>query len=281
MVTYETLNCNGRLISLEIPAVMGILNVTSDSFYKGSRLENTDDVLRQAERMVQEGAVFLDIGAMSSRPGAEIISPQEEWSRLRDPFRQLRKSFPEVVISVDTLHSDTARRSLEEGADMINDISAGVYDNRMMEVVSDFPVPYIMMHMQGRPENMQIDPVYADVVTEVIDFFTERVETAEKHGIVDLILDPGFGFGKTLEHNYELLANLHAFRIFRYPVLAGMSRKGMIQKLLDVSSDEALNGTTAAHMIALSRGVRILRVHDVKEAVQGVRIWEKINSPDR
>lgn len=280
MITYTTLNCNGRLVSLDTPAVMGIINITPDSFYSSSRLQQEEEVLEKVRQMTEEGAVFVDIGVMSSRPGAKIISSEEEWKRLEFFFRLIRSDFPGLLLSVDTLHASTAERVLDLGADMINDVSGGKYDCRMMEVVGKYDVPYVLMHMQGVPENMQRNPQYEDVVTEIFDFFTEQTEKAAAHEITDIILDPGFGFGKTLKHNYRLLRYLDAFEIFRFPVMAGVSRKGMIQKTLHVTAEEALNGTTAVHMLALMKGARILRVHDVKEAVQCVRIWEKFKKEE-
>lgn len=277
MITYTTLNCNGRLVSLDTPAVMGIINITTDSFYSGSRLQQEEDVLEKVRQMKEEGAVFIDIGVMSSRPGAKMIGPEEEWERMKPYFRSVRSHFPDLLISVDTLHSGTAQRVLDLGADMINDVSGGMYDSEMMRVVGGYKAPYVIMHMQGLPENMQHNPQYEDVVTDVFDFFTEQIEKAVAHQITDVILDPGFGFGKTLKHNYRLLRYLDAYEIFRYPIMVGISRKGMIQKSIEVSAEEALNGTTAAHMLALIKGARILRVHDVKEAVECVRIWEKFN----
>lgn len=280
MMQYRTLNCNGKLISLDSPAVMGIVNITEDSFYTGSRVdENT--VFARIEDMQREGVLLIDIGAMSSRPGAKIISPEEEWSRLSAVIPSFRKEFPDLLLSIDTLHSLTAQRALDVGADVINDISGGTYDSQMMATVGQYDVPFVIMHMRGLPGNMQQDPSYDHVVTAVFDFFVSQIAAAEKAGIVDLILDPGFGFGKSLTHNYELLHHLRAFEILRYPVLAGISRKGMIQKLLDVNTENALNGTTAVHMLALMNGARILRVHDVEEAVQCIKIWEKFNAPEQ
>lgn len=280
MIQYRTLNCNGKLISLERPAVMGIVNVTSDSFYAGSRAPDESTVLKRIEKMEDEDAVMIDLGAMSSRPGASIISPGEEWERLSGVLLSVRQHFPHLVLSIDTLHSSTAAQALDLGSDIINDISGGTYDAEMMKVVGQYDVPFVVMHMKGTPEDMQVNPVYDNVVTEVFDFFVERMAEAEKHGIVDIILDPGFGFGKTLSHNYMLLQNLHAFKILRYPVLTGVSRKGMIQQIINQKSDNTLNGTTAVHMLALMKGARILRVHDVKEAVECIKIWEKFNNPD-
>lgn len=281
MISYTTINCNGRLVSLDTPVVMGIINITTDSFYKNSRLQNERSVLDQVEKMVSEGAGLIDIGVMSSRPGAAIISAEEEWERLDPFFDLIRRQFPDLLISVDTLHADTARQVLERGADIINDISGGTYDKYMMEVVGKYDVPFVMMHMQGLPENMQDQPEYEDVITDIFDFFTEQTEKAIEHGITDIILDPGFGFGKTLKHNYRLLRYLDAFDIFRYPVMVGVSRKGMIQKTIGRPAEEALNGTTAVHMLSLIKGARILRVHDVREAVECIHIWGKYKEGEK
>lgn len=275
MIQYFTLNCQGRLVSLEHPVVMGIINVNSDSFYTGSRVTETDAVSRKVEQMESEGALMIDIGAMSSRPGASILAADEEWDRLADVVPTVRNRFPNLILSVDTLHSSTARKALDLGVDMINDISGGTYDDKMLKTVGQYKAPFVIMHMQGLPDKMQENPHYENVVTEVFDFFVRQMAKAEEAGIVDLLLDPGFGFGKTLDHNYELLQNLHAFEILRFPILTGVSRKGMIQKLLDVDAANALNGTTAVHMLALLKGARILRVHDVKEAVECVKVWGK------
>lgn len=281
MISYITINCNGRLVSLQTPAVMGIVNITSDSFYKHSRLQNERGVLDQVEKMATDGAAWIDIGVMSSRPGAAIITPEEEWARLDPFFDLIRKQFPEMLISVDTLHAQTAQQVLDRGADMINDISGGTYDDKMLNVVGRYNVPFVMMHMQGLPKNMQDRPEYEDVVTDIFDFFTRQIEKATDHGITDIVLDPGFGFGKTLKHNYRLLRYLDAFEIFRYPVMVGVSRKGMIQKTIGRPAEEALNGTTAVHMLSLMKGARILRVHDVREAVECVQIWEKYKEGEK
>lgn len=279
IMPYQTLNCNGKLVSLEHPAVMGIVNINPDSFYAPSRVTAENLILQRVGSMVEEGAAIVDLGAMSSRPGAKILSADEEWNRLSRVLQTVRKQFPQLLISIDTIHSSTAHQALDIGVDIINDISGGTFDSGMLRIVGKYDVPMVIMHMQGRPENMQQNPRYENVVAEVFDFFVSRIAAAEEAGIVDLILDPGFGFGKSLEHNFELLQNLHAFEILRYPILAGVSRKGMIQKSLGVDAAHALNGTTAVHMLALLRGARILRVHDVGAAVECIKIWEKFNDP--
>lgn len=280
IMPYRTLNCNGKLVSLQHPAVMGIVNVNTDSFYAGSRTTLETEVLGRIATMEEQGGAIIDLGAMSSRPGSTIIDHEEEWSRLSKVLPAVRKNFPNLIFSIDTVHSLTAHKSLDLGVDIINDISGGTYDPEMLGVMGQYDAPFVLMHMQGLPDNMQVNPRYENVVAEVFDFFVGQIARAEARGIVDLILDPGFGFGKSLRHNYELLQNLHAFEILRFPVLAGVSRKGMIQKILDVDAANALNGTTAVHMLALMRGARILRVHDVDAAMDCVKIWEKFNNPD-
>lgn len=269
-----TLNCNGLLLSLEEPLIMGIINLTPDSFYSDSRFEATDNVLRQVDTMLRDGADIIDLGGMSSRPGSAVITEAEERQRVMPALRAVVQRFPEAVISLDTVRAGIAREGVTEGARLINDISAGRLDEAMYVTVGELGVPYVLMHMQGRPETMQQAPVYEDVVVEVLDFFAAEVAKLRACGVHDIILDPGFGFGKAMAHNYQLLRSLHAFQLFDLPVLAGLSRKGMIYRLLDISPEEALNGTTALHVIALQQGCRLLRVHDVKEAVQVRRLWQ-------
>ncbi len=277
-VTYQTLNCRGKLIDLQTPKIMGIININQDSFYKKSRTQSIDETLFRAEEMVNEGVHFFDVGAMSSRPGAELISIEEETNRLDGIVQALGTNFPHIPVSVDTIHSKVAKKVLEEGAAIINDISGGTFDEDMMETVGAFDAPFVAMHMKGRPKNMQLNPVYDNVVTEVFDYFVARINEAEKVGIVDLILDPGFGFAKNVTHNFQLLHFLDGFEVLRYPLLVGVSRKSFIQKTVNANTKEALNGTTAVHMLALMKGARILRVHDVREAVEAVKIWENFNS---
>jgi dihydropteroate synthase len=275
-----TLNCRGRLLDLTRPAVMGILNVTPDSFFDGGRLGAPGDVLRRAEAMLNEGAAILDVGGASTRPGAAAVEEAEELRRVLPAIEALREEFPAAILSVDTWRAGVARAALDAGASLINDVSAGRLDSDLYPAVAAanaaLPggVPYILMHMQGTPGTMQQNPVYGDVVQEVLDFFIAEVGRLRALGVRDIVLDPGFGFGKTVEHNFSLLKNLHVFQILGLPVLAGLSRKSMICKVLKVNPDKALNGTTALHMVALQQGARILRVHDVREAVEVIRLWE-------
>lgn len=274
----RTLNCRGRLLSLESPVVMGILNVTPDSFYDGGRYQGRDRVLRQTEKMLREGAAVIDVGGMSSRPGAAGVPEEEELRRVVPAIAVIGENFPEALISVDTVRPAVARQAVAAGAHLINDISAGALAEHMYETVAALDVPYCLMHMQGTPGTMQRSPHYEDVVQEVLDFFIREVGKLRELGVVDIVIDPGFGFGKTLEHNYRLLKNMHVFRILDLPVLAGLSRKSMIYRLLETTPEEALNGTTALHMVALQQGAAILRVHDVREAVEAVRLWEQLNA---
>ena len=271
---FSTLNCNGRLISLDKPVVMGVINVNDTSFYTASRANTTEHLLTKASKMLQEGATILDLGAMSSKPGSEIISLEDELNLIIPAVVAVRDNFPEAIISVDTLRSQVAAEVIQSGATIINDISAGEYDNNMFKVVSSYKIPYIMMHMNGLPATMQTDPSYEDVVMDVTRFFVRKIQQAKESGISDIVVDPGFGFGKTLEHNYQLMKKLEVFRIFDLPVLIGISRKSMVLKPLKSNADNALNGTTALHMYALQKGARILRVHDVKEAVECIKLHE-------
>ena len=253
---------------------MGIVNVNDDSFHTASRAKKLDDVLRLAEKHVKGGAFFLDIGAASSRPGAEISDEEDEWTRLEGIFEQLRLAFPDVFLSVDTYHASVARRAVEQGADLVNDISAGSIDATMFENVAALKIPYILMHMQGRPETMQQNPQYTDVEQDVLQFMADKVNRLRELGVRDILVDPGFGFGKTLEQNYALLRHLYEFVLMDVPVLAGVSRKSMVTRLLDISAAEALNGSTALHMLALMQGAHILRVHDAAEASQCIAVYE-------
>lgn len=269
------INVNGFLLDLSSPCVMGILNVTPDSFYAGSRMQTEIDITHRIEQIVDEGAGIIDVGAYSSRPNAENVSPAEEMERLRMGLGILRKVQPDAVVSVDTFRADVARMCVEEyGVAIINDIAAGEMDGDMFRTVADLNVPYIMMHMQGTPQNMQQNPHYDNLLKEVFMYFARKVQQLRDLGVKDIILDPGFGFGKTVEHNYELLAHLEEFRIFELPLLAGVSRKSMIYRLLGTTPQEALNGTTVLDTICLLKGADILRVHDVREAVETVKIVE-------
>lgn len=268
-----TLNCKGRLLVVDKPIVMGIINITPDSFFEGSRVGEEKEILSQAEKMLREGATFLDIGAQSTRPQSRRISPEEELQRAIPGIQAIQKYFPEAILSIDTYYSRVAREAVQAGASIINDISAGQLDNRMLETVAHLNVPYICMHMKGTPDTMQQEAHYEDVTREVLDFFIRRVEDCRLAGINDIIIDPGFGFGKTIAHNFELLKNLAVFNMLQKPVLAGLSRKSTIYKTLGISAAEALNGTTVLNSIALMNGASILRVHDVKEAVEAIKLF--------
>lgn len=273
------INVNGTLLDLSTPCVMGILNVTPDSFYAGSRMQTEMEIARRVEQIVTEGAGIIDIGAYSSRPNADNVSAREEMERLRTGLSVLRRVKPDAVVSVDTFRADVARMCVEEyGVAIINDIAAGEMDEEMFRTVAELNVPYIMMHMQGTPQDMQQHPHYDNLLKEVLQYFARKVQQLRDLGVKDIILDPGFGFGKTLEHNYELLNHLEEFRIFELPLLVGVSRKSMIYRLLGTTPQESLNGTTVIDTICLLKGADILRVHDVKEAVETVRIVEATRS---
>lgn len=277
METLNTqyINVNGSLMDLSKPCVMGILNVTPDSFYEGCRMQTETDITYRVEQIIKEGAGMIDIGAYSSRPNAKNVSPQEEMERLRMGLTVLRKVQPHAIVSVDTFRADVARMCVEEyGVAIINDIAAGEMDKDMFRTVAKLNVPYIMMHMKGTPQNMQQHPHYDDFLKDVFLYFTRKVQQLRDMGVKDLILDPGFGFGKTMKHNYELLAHLEEFRVFELALLVGVSRKSMIYNLLGTTSQEALNGTTVLNTLSLLKGADILRVHDVREAVETVKIVE-------
>ncbi|KRT16891.1 dihydropteroate synthase [Pedobacter ginsenosidimutans] len=268
----QSLNIKGKLIDLSFPKVMGILNITPDSFYSNSRTKSIDEALTKAAQFLHEGATFIDIGGYSSRPGANDISTSEEVDRLVPVVESLVKAFPEAIISIDTFRAKVAEETISAGAHIINDIAAGDMDEQMFETVAKLQVPYMMMHMKGTPQNMQQNPVYDNVLLEVIDYLAKKVAALKALHVHDVIIDPGFGFGKTIEHNYELLNQLEAFKIFKLPILVGFSRKGMIYKTLGTSAAEALNGTSVLNTIALQKGAGILRVHDVEEAVECVKL---------
>ena len=272
----QSININGRLIDLSTPKVMGILNITPDSFYSNSRTKSIDEALNKAAQFLNEGATFIDIGGYSSRPGAKDISTTEEVDRLVPVVQSLTKAFPEAIISIDTFRAKVAEETVLAGAHIINDIAAGDMDELMFETVAKLQVPYMIMHMQGTPQNMQQNPVYSNVLLEVIDYLAKKIEALKAMHIHDVIIDPGFGFGKTIEHNYELLNQMEAFKIFKLPILVGFSRKGMIYKTLGTSAGEALNGTSVLNTIALQKGAGILRVHDVKEAVECVKLVRRL-----
>ena len=272
----NVLNCKGRLLNLEVPAVMGILNVTPDSFYDGGQFNVIENALEQTGQMLEEGATIIDIGGMSSRPGAEIISVDEELNRVLLIVREIHKSFPKAILSIDTVHSDVAQKTIDEGVSMINDISGGTIDPGIWDVAKVNDVPYVLMHMQGRPNDMQKNPTYDDVALDILKFLRDKVFNLENLGVKDILIDPGFGFGKSIDQNYQLLNRLGSFRILDCPILVGISRKSMIYKLLDSTPEEALNGTSALHMIALQNGAKILRTHDVREAVECVQLHEQL-----
>ena len=255
---------------------MGILNITPDSFYDGGKYKNEADILFQTEKMLTEGATFIDVGAYSSRPGATHISEKEELKRILPVIDLLVKYFPEIIISVDTFRSEIAKKTIENGAAIINDISGGKMDEKMFQTVAELQVPYILMHMLGTPQNMQQNPVYEDVTKDIIRFFSEQIFKLHQLKMNDIIIDMGFGFGKTLQHNYEILSNLALFKNLDAPILIGISRKSMLYKPLDITANEALNATTAANTIALLNGANILRVHDVKEAVEAIKIVNQL-----
>lgn len=263
----------GRVLSLAQPVVMGILNATPDSFYNQGKDSDTNSLLHNAEKMLSEGATILDIGGASTRPGAALIAADDELKRILPAIEAIKKQLPQAWISVDTYNAATAKICVQAGADIINDVSAGALDAEMLTTVAQLKVPYIAMHMQGTPATMQQNPQYNNVVSEVRTYLADRCNQCTQAGITDIIIDAGFGFGKTKEHNFSLLNDLHSLRILGKPILAGISRKGMIWKTLGTSPQEALNGTTALHMVALQQGANILRVHDVKEAMEVVKLW--------
>lgn len=272
-----TINCKGKLIDLTIPKVMGILNLTPDSFYDGGLYKAESDILRQVEKMLTEGATFIDMGAYSSRPNATDISPTEELNRLLPIVSLLIKNFPDILISIDTFRSSVAEPCILAGACMVNDISAGHMDTTMLDTVAKLKVPFIMMHMKGTPQNMQQHVHYEDLLKEILYYFSERIMKAKALGIIDIIIDPGFGFSKTTAQNYELLKHLDVFEMLEKPLLVGFSRKSMVYKPLKSSAQEALNGTTILNTIALQKNVSILRVHDVKEAMECIQLIQQLN----
>lgn len=271
-----TINCKGQLIDISTPKVMGILNVTPDSFYDGGQYKDEKSILNQVETILNEGAAFVDIGGYSSRPGADYVSEAEELNRVVPVVQLILKHYHETLISIDTFRSEVAKKSIEAGAAIINDISAGHLDENMIATVGQLGVPYIMMHMKGNPETMQQQTDYDDLIKDINSYFAERIAKAHAAKINDIIIDPGFGFAKTTEQNYELLNNMELLQIVDKPILAGVSRKSMIYKTLNTTSENALNGTTALHMVALQKGAKILRVHDVKEAMECVTLFNQL-----
>lgn len=274
----NTINCNGKLINLQRAHVMGIINITPDSFYDGGKFTEEASILKKAEEHLVGGATFIDLGAVSSKPGAVDISEDTELKRLIPAIDAIVRQFPEAIISVDTYRSKVAEYALANGAHMINDIGGGILDEAMFDTVAKKAAPLIIMHMQGTPKTMQVDPQYNDVVEDVFRFLLSQATKAKTAGILDIIIDPGFGFGKTLEHNFQLLQKLSRFKMIGFPILVGVSRKSMINKTLNISPAEALNGSSALHMAALERGANILRTHDSLEAMQCIKLWEAIKS---
>lgn len=275
----QTINCRGQLIDISTPAVMGIINITPDSFFSGSRFNSEAAILERVGQVVDEGGSMVDVGAYSSRPGAENVSADIELARLLPALKVIRDRYPNLIVSVDTFRAEVAERVVTEGfADIINDISGGEMDGAMFDTVARLKVPYILMHMQGTPDTMQLNPTYRDVVADVSLWLSERVDKLRSMGVNDIIIDPGFGFGKTVEHNYSVLNRLDEFRLFQLPLLVGLSRKSMIYKVLDGDPEGSLNGTTALNTVALLKGANILRVHDVKEAVECVKLVSELKS---
>ena len=273
-----TINCNGKLISLDQPKVMGILNVTPDSFFDGGKYKDDSSILSQVEKMINEGATFIDIGAYSTRPGGLEIDNTTELNRITPIVKLILKEFPNTILSIDTFRSSVAKECIQLGAAIINDISAGLQDKQMLNTVAKMNVPYIMMHMKGTPQNMQQKTDYDDMLKEILLFFSERLSLAKSLGIKDIIIDPGFGFAKNVDQNYELLRQLQMMNFIEHPLLVGISRKSMIYKTLNTNAEQALNGTTALHMVCLQKGAKILRVHDVKEAMECVKLHDQLNA---
>lgn len=271
-----TINCKGQLIDLSTPKVMGILNITPNSFFDGGKYKDENELLKRVEKMLNEGADFIDVGAYSSRPNAEFVSEEEEILRIIPVVNLLQKHFPQTILSIDTFRAGVAKSCIENGAAIINDISAGILDDKMLETIAKLQVPYIMMHMKGTPQTMQELTDYKDIIKEMLFYFSERIAAARTLGINDLIVDPGFGFAKTLEQNYTVMQKMELFQMLELPLLVGISRKSMIYKTLETNAEMALNGTTVLNTIALTKGAKILRVHDVREAVECVRLFNKL-----
>ena len=271
-----SLNCKGQLIDLSTPKVMGILNITPDSFYDGGQFKDSKSILVQTEKLISEGATFVDVGAYSSRPGADFVSENEELHRIIPVVELILKHFPKTLISIDSFRANVIRESVNAGAVISNDISAGHLDNQMMKTIGELGIPYIMMHMRGTPQTMQNLTHYDHLITEIFSYFSEQLQLAKQHKIMDVVIDPGFGFAKTLSQNYELLGKLEFFQNLNCPILCGVSRKSMIYKTLNCLPKEALNGTTALNMVALMNGTNILRVHDVKEALECVKLFNQL-----
>ncbi len=278
-ISEKIVNIRGELINLSQPVVMGILNITPDSFFDGGKYTTEREILSRCEEIVTQGGKIIDLGAYSSRPGAIDVTEEEEWKRVENALKIIRKSFPHIFLSLDTFRSSIAKQAVENyNVDIINDIYGGQADDKMFETMGELKVPYILMHMQGTPQTMQLNPHYTDVVAEISLFFADKVNRLHSFGVNDIILDPGFGFGKTLQHNYTILARLKEFQLHNLPLCVGVSRKSMIHKLLSITADESLNGTTVTNTVALMNNANILRVHDVKEAVESVKLVAQLMS---
>jgi dihydropteroate synthase len=276
-----TLNCRGRLLTFHVPIVMGIINVTPDSFYTGSRKITINGAIEKAEQMLADGAAILDIGGQSTRPGSIKIEPEDEAERVIPVIEAIHKQFPDTIISIDTFYTSVAEQAVEAGASIINDVSGGYFDEAMLSTVAKLKAPFICMHIKGTPQNMQQNPVYENVTKEILDYFIRRLDACTKAGIYDVIIDPGFGFGKTISHNFQLLRELSVFKVLDRPILIGVSRKSTVYKTLGITTEEALNGTTVLHTLALLNNANILRVHDVKEAVEVIKLLERYLSDVR
>ncbi|KAA6431617.1 dihydropteroate synthase [Dyadobacter flavalbus] len=272
-VSKKTLNIRGRLMELSTPVVMGILNITPDSFYAGSRISSVDELVDKAGQMQKEGAGIIDVGGYSTRPGAKEIDPEEEADRVESAIEPLNKYFPDLILSVDTFRSSVASRAVYKGAHMINDVSGGILDDSMFDVAAALKVPYILMHMRGTPQTMNQLTNYNQLIPDILKDLKEKVDVLRQKGVADIIVDPGFGFAKTIAQNFELMKNLHAFHLLDYPLLVGISRKTTIYKTLNITAEEALNGTTVLNTLALQQGASIIRVHDVKPAAEVVKLW--------
>jgi dihydropteroate synthase len=269
------INCNHQLLDLGIPKVMGIINLTPNSFFDGGKYQKEDAYLERAEKLVREGAAIIDMGAASTKPGSTLIDEQDEWKILQKPIKQLRKKYPEILISVDTYNATQVKKCADQGVNIINDISGGSWDEQMFTEIAKYEMAYVMMHIQGQPEIMQENPSYGNILEELKEYFKIRIEKLRTLNFDKIILDPGFGFGKTLDHNFELLAGINRLESLGYPILAGLSRKSMVFRTLDIGPNEALNGTTALNMLALINSAKILRVHDVKEAVETIELFSR------
>lgn len=272
-VSKKTLNIRGRLMDLSVPVVMGILNITPDSFYAGSRIRSVDELVERAGQMQRDGAAIIDVGGYSTRPGASEVDPEEEADRVESAIEPLNKYFPELIISIDTFRSSVASRAVQKGAHIINDVSGGILDEKMFDMAAALKVPYILMHMRGTPQTMSKLTEYNQLIPDILKDLKEKVELLRQKGVADIIIDPGFGFAKTIAQNFELMKNLASFHLLDYPLLVGISRKATIYKTLNISAEEALNGTTVLNTLALQQGASIIRVHDVKPAAEVVKLW--------